>query len=781
MTQLLRAFLLLLALATPALAQTNDAPSEPVQGPSQEVIVIGPPPPEIGKPFPDFDAWRRVAQRGERMTEVDVASLFAFRRLRADLVSWRDTFLDEINRNSERVDTVTQQLAALGPAPEDGVEDAAITARRSELTDLQLRLTSPSRMAQEAYARADGLIREVDSLIRNRETARLMEPGPTPLNPAGWPAAVTALREGVAVLVAEARAGLRSATARGTLARNLPTATLLFAAALGLLIWGRGLMIRMQDNLRRDYPFVATALSPAQMALPLLGIYLLVQGIDTLAIFGFRSSGLIAAIPLAGIQIVLARFLIGQFFPPGATSGLLGFDAPTRRRGARFALLLAWTAAFGTLLTALIDSGDVMAGVKAMINFPVIALLTVLLYALGRTLCRPQTGPDARHGRVRVFVGRACQAAAVASLLLAVAGYAIAAEALIFPMIITLSVLGLGVYLQAFLTDLYGTGFGRSDELNTSLVPVLIGLTLICLALPVLALAWGAGTNELTEIWTRFRDGFQVGDTRLSPLSLLALLVVFSVGYLLTRFIQGTLRTSVLPRTRFDIGAQNALVAGFGYVGIFLAALVAITSAGIDLSNLALVAGALSVGIGFGLQNIVQNFVSGIILLIERPISEGDMIEAGGQMGYVRDISVRSTRIETFDRTDVIIPNADLVSGTVTNWTRGNAVGRLILPVGVAYGSDVDKVKTILQEVAEAHPMVLLDPPPQVFFVTFGASSLDFEIRAILRDIAWKLVTQSEMNFEINARFAAAGIEIPFPQQDVWLRNPEKLRNPDST
>ena len=229
--------------------------------------------------------------------------------------------------------------------------------------------------------------------------------------------------------------------------------------------------------------------------------------------------------------------------------------------------------------------------------------------------------------------------------------------------------------------------------------------------------------------------------------------------------------------------ARDALVTTFGYVAIALSIIIALSVAGIKFTNLAIIAGALSLGIGFGLQNIVNNFISGLIMLVERPVRAGDWIVVGTTEGYVKDISIRTTTIQTFDRADVIVPNSDLISGQVTNWTLRSQWGRIKVPVGVAYGSDTAMVKAILLEIVSNHDEVIKGnpnlPDPAVLFIGFGDSALKFEVRAFISKIEqfWNVI--SDINFAIDAAFREHGIVIPFPQRDLNFGGPLQIE-PDS-
>jgi small-conductance mechanosensitive channel len=360
---------------------------------------------------------------------------------------------------------------------------------------------------------------------------------------------------------------------------------------------------------------------------------------------------------------------------------------------------------------------------------------------------------------------------------LALMGYFAASHFLFYGVVLSGGVVGFCILLFHVVQDtverIVSTGEETqpAQESRVRLVPVAVAFLLICAALPVLAIVWGANMTDLSTGWRTISEGFHVGDVVISPVRFFGFLLVFSICYVLTRIVQGVLTRSVLPYSGLDAGGKAAVRAGVFYVGVFLSALVAISATGLDLSSLAIVAGALSVGIGFGLQNIVNNFVSGIILLIERPIKAGDWVQLGSGTGYVKQVNVRSTEIETFDRSSLIVPNSELISGPVTNYTHNNLNGRLIVPIGVAYGTDPRKVEEILTDIATSHSMLLRRPTPYVLFRRFGADALEFEIRGVLRDVNWILNVTSDINYEIARRFAEAGIEIPFAQRDLHLRN----------
>lgn len=287
----------------------------------------------------------------------------------------------------------------------------------------------------------------------------------------------------------------------------------------------------------------------------------------------------------------------------------------------------------------------------------------------------------------------------------------------------------------------------------------------------IFAASWGLDTSSIWSDIGRLFKEIKIGELTISPATILTALLILVLGILTIRALQRWFANRFLPATNLDIGLRNSIVTAIGYIGFIIVTMIAFAHVGLDLSSLAIVAGALSLGIGFGLQSIVSNFVSGIILLAERPIKAGDWISVGGAEGTVKKISVRSTEIETFDRATVIMPNADFISGSVKNFMYGNTIGRFILNIGVGYDSDPNQVKEILLECAKNHPLVLAYPESYVIFSDFGASSLDFELRGYLADCGNGLSVRSDLRFALFQRLKEEGIEIPFPQQDVYVKN----------
>lgn len=282
---------------------------------------------------------------------------------------------------------------------------------------------------------------------------------------------------------------------------------------------------------------------------------------------------------------------------------------------------------------------------------------------------------------------------------------------------------------------------------------------------------WGIypSTGDAWEALLRVEVG--LGRISLSlGLLLLAALVVY-ISFLVSWLLNAFLETEVFPRADVDPGARHAVGRLIHYLLVVLGFLLAMSLVGIQLESFLVLGGALGVGIGFGLQHVANNFISGLILLFERPVKVGDTVVVDKEWGRVKRIGLRSTVIETFARSELIVPNSQLVSNTVTNWTLSNPMARLRIPVGVAYGTDVEMALRLLREAAGRNPRVLKDPPPLALFTRFGDSALELELHAWVGDVKERLLTQSEICQEIDRLFRELGIEIPFPQRDVHIRS----------
>lgn len=765
------------ALVPRTAPQTKDpAPVDPAKAPA-----------EAPSRTVDLQAWERMALRAEAVLLNETASTTSLEQLRAQIVEWREALLGAQTANRARIETIQSQVAALGPAPAAGETEAeAIAERRRELGAQLSVLEAPGVAAVEAYSRADGMIREIDAELRDRQTDALIRVWPSPVNPANWPEAVISLSDISYQLFDEAQTNWNDKDAKSELFKALPVIIVLMAVAFVLVRYGHSwidqLVMRLQDRSsarwRRVWAFLT---SLGGLIIPMLGILILIAAITVTGIPGPIMSDIVTSLGDIVWPVIVAAWLGRRLFPVGATPGPLNLTADRRAEGRYMIALMGLMMAIDVAIAVVVEPHGYSEGAQSVISYPAIVVTSLILFRAGQLLKRHVLAEEKRGDAASSYglwligmVARGVMAVGFLSPILGALGYMPGASVAVYSTLSSLALIVVVSILQELISDIYAAIMGSDEPADhDGLIPVLVNFALVVMAIPVLALIWGVRTEDLWEIWTRFREGFTIGSTKISPTSFIFFVVVFSIGFALTRALQRALRASILPRTSLDRGGQTAVVSGTGYLGIFLAGLIAINAAGIDLSGLAIVAGALSVGIGFGLQTIVSNFVSGIILLIERPVSEGDWIEVGTTTGIVKSISVRSTRIQTFDRSDVIVPNSDLITGRVTNWTRFNQTGRLIVPVAVPFTEDSRQIEAILREIVEAQPLALLNPAPTVALMGFGAETMNFEIRVILRDVNFQVQVRSEINHSIAQRFAAEGIRLSNAHRDLALRRAE--------
>jgi len=302
---------------------------------------------------------------------------------------------------------------------------------------------------------------------------------------------------------------------------------------------------------------------------------------------------------------------------------------------------------------------------------------------------------------------------------------------------------------------------------------IFFDVILIALFIPVALILFGIPWEEIRPAIINFTAEFEIGSRTFSLIDFGGVIISFIALFIGIRLFQQFMSNRLLVQTSLDIGVRNAISSGIGYIGVGILIFFTLSMLGLETKELALIFGALSVGIGFGLQHIINNFISGLVLLIQRPIKPGDWIVVGDREGYVKQVNVITTEIQTFDNASLIVPNGDLVSAQVVNWMHKSKLGRVIIPIGVSYSSDPEQVAELLQKCATDNPDALANPAPSVIFKDFGESALLFELRFFIRDMDNYWRASSAARVMIKTEFDKAEIEIPFPQRVIKVRNQE--------
>jgi potassium efflux system protein len=746
-----------------------------------------------------LDGW---AEQIEAQEEAISAASTTDEELRAipDLMeSLREAIIAQKAQLKPRLQDARERLAKLGPPPTDGAlqESAEITQQRKRLESEIASIDGKLKRADILFVRAGQLIDDANEKRRERFTESLLQPVPNfyfYVLPAGLervPQQVQRVAEAGAAWLARA---WKIGGIFFVLLFLVPLATAgSLARFIGRLRELQAAKRESEDEENAEAPSLqecgaAAFKKSVWQSLPVWAGFTVFYLLASSAGLAGPSAFLLKVLLAIGWALFLAS-LVRQTLVPEDEAWRVVPASETmawRIAGLLWALIAVWLLDQVSVLTDLVVFTPFQVSILRSSIFAVLygVLVAAVLFQVQRGTQTRKAAFSGWHAWLFTFV--AIQPVVI--LLGAVLGYESLARFIGANVISTAGVLWIMYLLHltaeeiSSVSVISGTAIhedhDEEEEMGAPslltiriIVSLLLDIAILAVGVTALLLLWRFDWIEVKGWIQAAFFGFQFGNLHISLQSILVALGVFALGLLLTRFVQRWFTSRVFAGRHTESGLHESARIGIGYVGFLLSALAGVSYLGVDFSNLALIAGALSVGIGFGLQSIFNNFVSGLILLVERPIKIGDYILVGGQEGTVKKISVRSTEIETIYRQSVIIPNATLITDPVTNWMHLDKICRLDIAVGVDYGTEVDLLRSTLLKVAAAHRGVLKNPPPAVHFAGFGDSSLNFELRVFLRDVRERIRSSSDLRFGILAALRGAGISIPFPQRDIHIKD----------
>lgn len=708
---------------------------------------------------------------------------------------------------------IRAQLGALGPPPGEGEppESEDLAAQRAALNQELARLTSQQTRIAANIFEANDLLARISAARIETFYEKLLQRQASPLTPAMWGPAVESAGTVWSRIAAYFSAWSERKQTDGRRAPAL--AFILGALAISALLFGpvdRWIAKTFAHAIEKRRPtparrVVAAGLKMLARAAPgLVGGFIIIETLRAQGVISEAGEPAARALWFGLVAYLLVGGFLRGLFAPANPSWRIA-PVEVSRGQLISALIISIVIIFGLkiLVVEVLTAANGAPELVGLIEAAGAIAVGVLLFMLCRTrLWRGAALPaveseDASKDKDNAVRGRGFwritrrlgRAVAVIIIVAALTGYIALADFVASRFYYLAIFLAFAWFARALLKESarwlrrrLRAETAREDDSEQNFQfwsNVLINIALFFAVLPGILILFGVPAGNVGDLAAQALFGFTIGGVQIPSLAKFAVAIaIFILIMALTKVAQRGFEKGPFAHTHIDHGVQNSLITLIGYGGLVVALFAAISAMGFDLSNLALIAGALSVGIGFGLQSIVNNFVSGLILLFERPIKVGDWVVTASGEGTVKKISVRSTEIETFNRASIIVPNSELISQSVTNWTHKNRLGRIIIPVGVSYKSDPELVRDVLLKCAKNHPQTLAYPAPYVTWQDFGASSLDFDVRVFIRDIGDILGVKTDLRFAIFKALKEAGIEIPFPQRDLHVISMPRAASP---